>query len=49
MNPGYVARNELPDNVKSMFRPIAMVLPDYRLVSENLLYSLGFHKAPECA
>ena len=50
MNPAgkhYGGRSKLPENLKNLFRPVAMSRPDNDIISEAILFSEGFRGAKE--
>ncbi|KAI8459260.1 dynein heavy chain, N-terminal region 1-domain-containing protein [Phakopsora pachyrhizi] len=49
MNPGYAGRSNLPDNLKKLFRSMAMTRPDRELISQVMLFSQGFRTAETLA
>ncbi|CAJ0574308.1 unnamed protein product, partial [Mesorhabditis spiculigera] len=52
LNPagkGYGGRQKMPDNLKQLFRPVVMSVPDNELIAETLLFAEGFREAKPLA
>lgn len=49
LNPGYAGRSNLPDNLKQLFRAIAMNVPDRKLIAQVMLFSQGISTAEDLA
>lgn len=48
-NPTYAGRSNLPDNLKKLFRNMAMTHPDRELIAQVMLFSQGFRRAETLA
>jgi Hydrolytic ATP binding site of dynein motor region len=49
MNPDYAERTELPGNLQALFRPLAMMIPDYTIIAEVMLFTCASLFGQRCS